>query len=68
MEPYSERMLMKSKLKGKVQGDVTSSISNLQFGGVKEGWMGERSTPMISAPGCSGECVRCRSWELWLGI
>lgn len=57
MEPYSERMLMKSNVfGGKVQGEVTSSISNLQFGGVKEGWMGERSTPMISAPGCSVGC------------
>ena len=30
-----------------------SSISNLQFVGVKDGWIGERSTPMMSAPGCS---------------
>lgn len=46
-------MLIRSKGVGKVQGEVTSSISNLQLGGAKEGWMGERSTPVISAPGYS---------------
>jgi hypothetical protein len=53
MEPYRERMLMKSKGREYVHGSVMSSISNLQLGGVKEGWMGERSMPVISAVGCS---------------
>lgn len=54
MLPYRDRMLMKSKVEGGyVQGDVTSSISNLQFGGQNVGWMGDRSMPVTSAPGCS---------------
>ena len=57
MEPYKERMFIKSKGREYVQGRVTSSISNLQFGGVKVGWMGERSTPRISAAGCSVRVV-----------
>jgi hypothetical protein len=51
-------MLMRSKCAcGYVQLEVMSSISNLQFVGVKEGWIGERSTPMMSAPGCSGDAL-----------
>jgi hypothetical protein len=57
MEPYRERMLMKSKGCENVHGRVTSSISNLQFGGVNWGWIGERSTPRISAPGYSADGV-----------
>jgi hypothetical protein len=52
-------MFMKEKGVLYVQGRVMSSISNLQFGGVKEGWMGERSTPRTSALGYSGMTVSC---------
>jgi hypothetical protein len=43
---------MKSKDSGgKVQGSVTSSTSNMQFGGTHSGWMGERSIPVTVAEG-----------------
>lgn len=45
---------MKSKVAaGYVQGRVTSSISKMQLGGTKGGWIGERSTPVTRALGYS---------------
>ena len=50
--PNSSRICMKSKwFLGYVQTEFRSSISNVQFGGTKLGWMGERSVPITWAEG-----------------
>ena len=53
---------MKSKDSGgKAQGRVTSSTSNMQFGGTHSGWIGERSIPVTVAEGNASAMSLSRS-------
>lgn len=67
--PVIYRIWIKSNVfSSNVHSLLISSTSNLQLGGTKLGWIGERSMPTTSADGCKSANSLDSVNNVWLGI